>query len=168
MSERIDLSATLRSLPAQAITPEGFEPFGQVIFATPDGKPYDATDAQLHLSHGIPRFYIMRLHHRGRQFSHMTRHRQCTQCLGALAEQAWLIAVARPAEADQPALNNITAFQIPGNCFIKLNRGTWHAGPYFDQDSIDFYNLELSNTNIIDHQTCDLLNTYGVEFQIAV
>jgi ureidoglycolate hydrolase len=168
MSERIDLSATLRSLSAQAITPESFKPFGQVIFATPDGKPYDATDAQLHLSQGIPRFYIMRLDHRGTQFSHMTRHRQCTQCLGALVGQAWLIAVARPTESDQPALGDIIAFQIPGNCFIKLNQGTWHAGPYFEQDYIDFYNLELSDTNTTDHQTCDLVNTYGVEFQIAV
>jgi ureidoglycolate hydrolase len=167
MSERIDLSITLRSLPAIAITPEGFEPFGQVIFATPDGKPYDVEDAQLHLSQGTPRFYIMRLHHRGQQFSQITRHRQCTQCLGALSGQDWLMAVARDNGTHQPALNDIAAFQIPGNCFIKLNRGTWHAGPYFEQDYIDFYNLELSDTNITDHQTCDLAHAYGMKFQIA-
>ncbi|XP_024517675.1 uncharacterized protein LOC9657510 [Selaginella moellendorffii] len=36
----------------------------------------------------------------------------------------------------------------------KLNEGTWHAGPLFgDRDSMVFYNLELSDTNVVDHTT---------------
>jgi ureidoglycolate hydrolase len=158
---------TVQQLPAQLITPDNFRPHGQVIFATPDGKSFDQADAQLHLSEGIPRFYIMRLQQRGRCFSRITRHQRCTQCLGSLEGREWLIAVAPSADASCPDPTTIKAFQIPGNCFIKLEVGTWHAGPYFDQDAIDFYNLELIDTNLTDHQTCNLRETYGLEFEIV-
>jgi len=159
---------TIIQLPAQPITSENFCPFGQVIFASPDGKAYDAEDAQLCLDRGIPRFYIMQLHKRGRRFSQITRHQQCTQCLGSLNGEDWLIAVAPPGHAKTPALDAIVAFQIPGNCFIKLAIGTWHAGPYFEQETIEFYNLELSDTNITDHDTCNLNDCYGAEFEILL
>ncbi|MEB3211931.1 MAG: ureidoglycolate lyase [Leptolyngbyaceae bacterium] len=154
-------------VPAEPITPENFEPFGQVIFASEDGKAFDHTDAQLELDKGTPRFYIMRLSHRGRTFSKITRHEQCTQCLGSLEGKPWLMAVAPTGEAARPQPSDIQAFQIPGNCFIKLHVGTWHAGPYFDGDSVDFYNLELSDTNIVDHDTCDLKESYGLVFEIT-
>lgn len=157
----------LQPLLAQPITPAGFRPFGQVITASPDGKAFDQSDAQLQLSQGTPRFYIMRLQQRGLQFSRITRHLQCTQCLGSLAGQEWLIAVAPPGESMQPDPESIVAFRIPGDCFIKLEVGTWHAGPYFEQDHIDFYNLELSDTNLVDHHTCDLRSTYGIEFVLT-
>ena len=160
-------SPTVRSLPAQPLTSDAFRPFGQVIAAIPDGKSFDRDDAQLVLDRGTPRFYIMRLTQRGRRFSHITRHQHCTQCLGSLAGQPWLIAVAPPSPADRPSLTAITAFQVPGDCFIKLELGTWHAGPYFDQPSIDFYNLELSDTNFSDHQTCDLLTTDNTLIEIV-
>ena len=38
--------------------------------------------------------------------------------------------------------------------FIKLHQATWHAGPFFlEAQHMDFYNLELSDTNIADHFT---------------
>ncbi len=159
-------SKTIQQLQAQWVTPENFRPYGQVIFASEDGKSYDAEDAQLNLQNGIPRFYIMRLHKRGRKFHKITRHVQCTQCLGSLEGKDWLIAVAPPSDAEQPALEEIIAFRIPGNCFIKLEVGTWHAGPYFEQDFVDFYNLELSDTNIIDHFTHNFLTSHQLEFEI--
>jgi ureidoglycolate hydrolase len=158
---------TVQKLSAQTITPEAFRPYGQVIFATPDGKMFDGDDAQLQLSPGIPRFYIMRLQHRGRSFSQITRHQRCTQCLGSLAGQEWLLAVAPPSDADCPTPDSIVAFRIPGSCFVKLEVGTWHAGPYFDQTAVDFYNLELSDTNLVDHQTCSLLEQYGLTFEVV-
>ena len=157
---------TLVQLSAQLITPENFQAYGQVIFASPDGKSYDAEDAQLCLNHGIPRFYIMQLHKRGFKFSSITRHQRCTQCLGSLEGKEWLMAVAPPGLAEKPAIESIAAFRIPGNCFIKLEVGTWHAGPYFEQELIEFYNLELSDTNITDHDTCNLNKSYGREFEI--
>jgi ureidoglycolate hydrolase len=158
---------TVQQLQAEWVTPENFRPYGQVIFASKDGKSYDAEDAQLNLQNGTPRFYIMRLHLRGRKFHTITRHVQCTQCLGSLEGKDWLIAVAPPNnKADEPALEDIAAFRIPGNCFIKLEVGTWHAGPYFEHDFVDFYNLELSDTNIVDHFTHDFLKSHQLQFEM--
>ncbi len=74
--------------------------------------------------------------------------------------------VAAPSESPVPRWEDIQIFRIPGNCFVKLDVGTWHAGPFFDADQVDFYNLELSDTNIVDHETCNLLEHYGIEFEI--
>lgn len=156
----------VKPLIAQPITPETFQPFGQVIFATEDGAAYGPDNAQLQLDKGIPRFYIMRLERPGCRFTQITRHQHCTQCLGALAGKSWFMAVAPPGKANKPELDEITAFQIPGDCFIKLEVGTWHAGPHFDTDFIDFYNLELADTNQMDHDTCNLLALYKVELHI--
>ena len=160
-------ASSLQPLPTPVITTASFRPFGQLIVARQDGQPYGPEDAQLQLQPGIPRFYIMRLLNRGRRFHRITRHQQCTQCLGSLEGQEWLLAVAPPGAEPCPPCHAIVAFRIPGNCFIKLHVGTWHAGPYFDQAAIDFYNLELSDTNLVDHDTCDLLKTYNVEFELV-
>jgi ureidoglycolate hydrolase len=42
-------------LQAQLITLEAFEPFGQLIGPTHDGKEFDQEDAQLVLDKGTPR-----------------------------------------------------------------------------------------------------------------
>jgi ureidoglycolate hydrolase len=160
-------TTTVRSLIAQPITPEAFQPYGQVISATADGQPFDQQDAQLVLDRGIPRFYIMRLHHKPRRFHRITRHQQCTQCLGSLEGQEWFLAVAPPSAEPEPDVEAIAAFRIAGNCFVKLHLGTWHAGPYFDAEMVDFYNLELSDTNINDHFTYDLKTEEGLEFAIT-
>ena len=163
----MNTATTLQQLQAQWVTPDNFQRYGQMIWASEDGKSYDAEDAQLNLQNGTPRFYIMRLHHKGRKFHKITRHVQCTQCLGSLEGKDWLIAVAPPNEAQQPALEEISAFRIPGNCFIKLEMGTWHAGPYFEHDFVDFYNLELSDTNVVDHFTHNFLQSNQLEFEIV-
>jgi ureidoglycolate hydrolase len=155
-----------RSLKTQLVTAENFQPYGELITASDDGKAFDDRDAQLNLENGIPRFYIMRLHKRGRKFHRITRHQMCTQCLGSLAGKDWLIAVAPASEKTKPDLEEIVAFRIPGDCFIKLEVGTWHAGPYFDYDLVDFYNLELSDTNVVDHFTHDFLASDGIEFEL--
>ena len=167
MVDSASRSHTVRQLVAQDITPSNFQPFGQALFAIEDGAAYSDADAQLDLSQGTPRFYIMRLHQQGLRFQTITRHRRCTQCLGSLAGQSWYIAVAPPSGSiDQPDLKQMQAFRVPGDCFIKLDVGTWHAGPYFEADTVDFYNLELSNTNIVDHQTCNLVAVHQLEFEI--
>ena len=132
-----------------------------------DGKPYDSEDAQLKLDGGIPRFYIMQLERKGRRFDRITRHLSCTQCLGALEGKEWLMAVATACEGSAPDPEQIRAFRIPGDCFIKLEVGTWHAGPLFETDVINFYNLELSDTNVVDHDTCDLTQVHGIAFEIV-
>ncbi|WP_293341577.1 ureidoglycolate lyase [Microcoleus sp. CAWBG58] len=163
----MSVSISTKQLLAQWVTPENFRGYGQVISASVDGKFFDVEDAQLSLQNGIPRFYIMRLHQKGRKFGKITRHVKCTQCLGSLEGKDWLMAVAPPGEGDKPSLEDIVAFRIPGNCFIKLDVGTWHAGPYFDADFVDFYNLELSDTNVVDHFSFDFVKHHNLEFDIV-
>ncbi|WP_124970744.1 ureidoglycolate lyase [Aphanothece sacrum] len=159
---------TLKQLPAIEITSDNFKPYGQLIIPSKDGKIYDETDAQLNLANGIPRFYIMHLKKRGRQFNHITRHGQCTQCLGSLEGKEWLMAFAPPENKNYPDIMQLKAFKIPGNCFIKLEVGTWHAGPHFDHDFVDFYNLELSDTNVIDHFTYNFNEQDHLRFEIVL
>lgn len=164
MSESVSQPVVTQTLKAEWITPEAFRPYGQVIVASPDGKSYDQDDAQLRLEQGIPRFYIMRLEYKEPLVSRITRHLKCTQCLGSLEGKEWLLAVAPPTSTPYPDLDAITAFRIPGNCFIKLHVGTWHAGPYFTSAWVDFYNLELHDTNVTDQDTWDLSLHHGIAF----
>ena len=64
-----------QQIPAIPITESNFAPYGQLITATPDGKVFDETDAVLNLQNGIPRFYIMRLQHRGSWYLMRTKQR---------------------------------------------------------------------------------------------
>lgn len=158
----------LKKIEAQWITKEKFKPYGQLIHPTPDHKSYDRHDAQLDLSNGIPRFYIMHLEKRGCEFSQINRHLLCTQCLGSLEGKDWLMAVAPFSGENEPDLSQLTAFRIPGNCFIKLELGTWHAGPLFYHDFVDFYNLELSDTNEVDFHTHDFAAKNNLKFEILL
>ncbi|MFN7660685.1 MAG: ureidoglycolate lyase, partial [Dolichospermum sp.] len=154
-------------LASQLITPENFQAYGQVIYAIGDRNIFDQEDAQLNLQNGIPRFYIMRLQQKGRKFHHITRHVKCTQCLGSLDGKDWFMVVCPPNNhINEPELSKIAAFHIPGNCFIKLDVGTWHAGPYIDHEFVDFYNLELSDTNVVDHFTHNYLKSHNLSFEI--
>lgn len=157
---------------ATPITRADFAPFGELIEPIEDGVPFSAADARLDLTQGTPRLYIMRLPKRGRVFRQITRHRGVTQCLAAMQGKSWLIAVAPPGEVDdpnaEPALEDIRAFRIPGTVAIKLHRGTWHAGPFFDhEDEISFLNLELSDTNEVDHQSSQLARRFGHALRFA-
>jgi ureidoglycolate lyase len=162
----------LVELPVHPLEPAAFAPFGQVVAPTFDGKDFDADDAQLELSRGIPRFYIMSLSHRALSFRVITRHLAVTQVLASVGGQPWLIAVAPPQDPDDPAKMPdpaaITAFRVPGTLAIKLHRSTWHAGPFFEAEQVDFFNLELRDTNQTDHFSCQLDRTYGLEFRFAV
>jgi len=147
-------------------TPQTFSRYGQVIMPMEDGVRFGPDDAQLDLTKGTPRFYSMQLFNRGIVFRHITRHKQVTQCLGSMLGTAWMIGVAEADDRSKtPRLDTLATFLVQGDRFIKLNRGTWHAGPYFTAASALFYNLELSDTNLTDHDTCDLAETYGVEFE---
>ncbi|PWA46071.1 hypothetical protein CTI12_AA512450 [Artemisia annua] len=168
-------AAVVKLKPIEA-TPETFKEFGQVIEASADGEEFGPHDAQLDLSQGTPRFYIMHLQDRALEFSKITHHSSVTQCLGSISGGVWYLGVAKPSIVDPnkenkggnvvqsrsghffvpPAVEGVQVFKISGPKFLKLNRGTWHAGPLFKPDTtMDFYNLELSNTNVVDHTTHD-------------
>ncbi|CAK9139750.1 unnamed protein product [Ilex paraguariensis] len=165
------LSPAVVKLDLIEATPETFKEFGQVIEASPDGEEFGPRDAQLDLSQGIPRFHIMHLEDRKLKFSSITHHASVTQCLGSIGGHVWYLGVARTSIVEDPseikgvngaevvksrcghfylppAVDDVLVFRVSGPKFLKLNRGTWHAGPLFKEDSMDFYNLELSNTNV--------------------
>lgn len=150
------------ALRVEALSPEGFTPYGEVIAPLDDGARSD--DAALDLSGGRPRFYIMRLAARPLSFDAITRHRRVTQCLAAVGGGDWLLAVAPPDGPDEPDAvpdeTRLKAFRVPGDRAVKLHRGTWHAGPFFEGDAMSFFNLELDDTNEVDHHTARLARTY--------
>src|ERR1700688_4978622 len=167
-----DPNIVVRDLPVQSITRESFAPFGDLIPPANDGAPFGSDDAKLDLAGGIPRLYIMRLPRRGLVVRQITRHRRVTQCLAAMGGKSWLIAVAPPKELDrptaEPALTDIVGFLVPGTVAVKLHRGTWHAGPFFEDEEISFLNLELSDTNEADHQNSHLVERFGCALRFAV
>lgn len=159
-------------LPVQPLAPEAFAPFGQVIAPIRDGKVYGPDDAQLDINRGIPRFYIMALKGpRPPTFRYITRHLAVTQCLASCGSKPWLIAVAPPNDPDSPDAKpdptQVRAFHVPGTLGIKLHRSTWHVGPFYAGDAADFFNLELSNTNQVDHHPVKLDKEFGVEFRLT-
>jgi ureidoglycolate hydrolase len=157
-------------IPVQPLTADAFTPYGTVISPTEDGTEFGPHDAVLKLSAGTPRFYAMRLPNRGLLITRITRHRHVTQVLASASNTPWLIAVAPPPSDDvsdaKPAIAEIRAFHIPGDTAIMLHQGTWHAGPLFQSFEEKFFNLELSDTNITDHWTCDLSKTYGITLRL--
>jgi len=98
----------------------------------------------------------MRIPSKGLSFDRITYHKLVTQCLGGLSSEPWYIAVAAPTGSVEafPRAEDIVAFRVPPGTFLKLREGTWHAGPLFSgPQHMDFYNLELSDTNVVDHNT---------------
>jgi ureidoglycolate hydrolase len=163
--------AALHKIPIRTLDPASFAPYGQVVTARraggqgvgvahdPMGGP---EEAQLVLSHGQPRVWIMKLPKIGVRFRRIARHRKVTQCLGAMGGKDWLIGVAPPgdlSDAGRPRLDDVVGFRVPGDCVIKLHVATWHAGPHFTHDEADFFNLEMMDTNQADFHAVDL----GVE-----
>ena len=163
----------IRKLAPIPLTRENFAPYGEAILPAPDGAPLPGHEAEgLDLSRGTPRFYVMRLDGRGLEFRAITRHRRVTQCLAATRGQDWYLGVAPPKGLDdpdaKPALADIVAFKVPGGIAIKLHAGTWHAGPFFQAPAMDFFNLELADTNEVDHHTVALDREYGATFEFVV
>lgn len=158
----------IRDLPVMTLTPEAFAPYGTVIPPMEDGTAFGPGDAALNFGGGVPRFYTMRLPNRGMVISRITRHRQVTQVLGSAGGMPWLIAVAPPAAGDEtePAPEDIRAFRIPGDTAIMLMRGAWHAGPLFEAPQAAFFNLELSDTNLTDHWSCNLAQRYDLTLRL--
>jgi ureidoglycolate lyase len=167
-TEKVDF--TTANLAAQELTPEAFAPFGTVIAPEDDGAPAEGQVSPLDLSGGRPRFYAMRLPPRGLLVKEITRHVRTTQALASVGGHTWFIAVAPPSHLDDPAaepnIEDIKAFRIPGDRGIVLHKGTWHAGPHFEGGSQSFFNLELMDTNVVDHHTCKLTERYGQALQI--
>lgn len=162
--------AALTDLPIEPLSARDFAPFGTVIAARDGDAPFGPEDAQLELSAGTPRFSIMRIPGRGLIVKGITRHRACTQVLASVGGEPWILMVAPPKALDDPAaepvLADLRAFAVPGDVAVMLHRGSWHAGPLFEGGARSFFNLELADTNIADHQTCLLTERYGTAMRL--
>ncbi|UUX95418.1 ureidoglycolate lyase [Aquabacterium sp. J223] len=159
-------------LPVEPVTAAAFAPYGTLIDAADDGKLFGPDEAQLVLDRGTPRFYVMTLKRRELGFRHITRHLAVTQCLASVGGAPWLLAVAPPDAPDDPAavpdLQRLRAFRIEGTQAVMLGRSVWHAGPFFQQPTQGFFNLELADTNQVDHHNCELDRRFGVRVRFAV
>ena len=146
--------------------------YGTLVEPTEDGAAFGAMDAALHLTGGKPRFYIMRLKKRTMAVTRITRHLAVTQALASLNGKSWYVLLAPPDKPDdahaQPDISRLQAFCITGSQALVLHRSTWHAGPYFVEDEVDFVNLELSDTNIVDHHTTRLDSEFGLIAHIVI
>jgi ureidoglycolate hydrolase len=131
-----------------------FEQFGTAILPVDDMTPHSSCDAELKFNGDNLRYYVMRLRRRAAVLGSMTRHSQATQCLGSADAQPWWLAVAA-AKLRSEQLDDSTVKLVrvePGEA-VKLHQGTWHAGPFFVAPTALFFNLELSDTNLIDHNS---------------
>lgn len=76
-------------------------------------------------------------------------HEEC--CVQDRVPCCRYMAVAEPG-LEKLAVEDIHIFKVPFGVFIKMHAGTWHAGPHFEGlPHMDFYNLELADTNQVDH-----------------
>jgi len=100
-------------------------------------------------------------------FRRITQHLRSTQTLAGTGNSPWYLALAPAGELKAEA---IVAFEISPPAAVSLHVGTWHSGPYFHEEERDFYNLELSDTYVNDHDTADFRFTEpgreALEFQI--
>jgi ureidoglycolate lyase len=169
---RAATEARFVDLPVEPIGTEAFAPYGTLIESAEDGKLFGPDEAQLVLDRGTPRFYIMTLKRREFGFRHITRHLSVTQCLASVGGRPWLIAVAPPETPDDasalPDISRLRAFRIEGHQAIMLGRSTWHAGPFFEDETLGFFNLELADTNQVDHHSCYLDRSFGLRYRFSL
>jgi len=104
-----------------------------------------------------PRFYCMLVppHESPLIVRAITRHKRCTQalCQAGGGTEPWFIALAMPG-APLRCASEVVVFSVTPPAALALHVGTWHAGPLFTAGGErPFYNLELSDTNVSDHET---------------
>jgi ureidoglycolate lyase len=124
---------------AQVVTPEGFEPFGEMLTTSGSPLPHvygDTMDVYRtgRLESDTPVEYIM-TRYRLREFrvQFLERHHRLTQTFIPLEDNPFVVAVAAAdAELDNgvPRVDDVHAFVVPGDAAVNLRRGTWHEVPF--------------------------------------
>jgi ureidoglycolate hydrolase len=108
-------------------------------------------ELQLEINRGTPRYYIFRKEERTLNFHKITYHEQVTQCLASVQNSPWYIVVAKANFRidNPPSLNDLVAFKVTGGTIVKLNMGTWHAGPLFQVNVVTFIKMNRKRKLII-------------------
>ena len=153
----MDHETTQRLRPISSET-SGLERCGTVLRPQDDPAFFGSSDAELHFdAAGRPRFYVMRIRRRPPVLQAMTRHHRVSQCLGSADAQPWWLAMAPPTDSGSPPhASSIALIKFQAGEGFKLHPGTWHAGPFVQEQSALFFNLELRTTNEDDHNSLAL------------
>ena len=97
---------------------------------------------------------IKRLHPQHRP---QNQHHRVSQCLGSADAQPWWLAMAPSTDSGcPPPASSIALIKFQAGEAFKLHPGTWHAGPFVQEQSALFFNLELRTTNEDDHNSLAL------------
>ena len=155
--DEMDHEGTQRLTPIASDSP-WLERCGTLLRPQSDPALFGPADADLYFAaDGQPRFYVMRIRRRPPVLKSMTRHHRVSQCLGSADAHPWWLAMAPSTDSGcPPPASSIALIKFQAGEAFKLHPGTWHAGPFVQEQSALFFNLELRTTNEDDHNSLAL------------
>ena len=127
------------TIAARVVTPESFEPFGEMLTTSGSPLPHvygDALDvyrAGRFESDAPVEFILTRYRLRELRVQFLERHHRLTQTFIPLEGKPFVVAVAAadaPLENGIPRPRDVKAFVVPGDAAVNLHRGTWHEVPF--------------------------------------
>lgn len=156
------------ALPVEPLTAEAFAAFGDVIEATSAARHHPINDGLAERYHdlarldtqaggGRPLLNIFRAKGQAlpRRIEALERHRLGSQAFVALSPQRFLVVVAPPADAPDPA--QLRAFLASPGQGVNYAAGTWHH-PLIALDSGgDFLVIDRGDPGEVDDCTCAAL-----------
>jgi ureidoglycolate lyase len=139
---------------AEPLTKDAFKPFGQVV---------GMDDIHMELRDGEQfRLGIIHLRNHGYRITSLNHHRNSTQALVPLANQACVVVVAPPGTTFREAsdLKQVRAFLCDGSAGINIGLHTWHQallpiGPEIKMVNIQGVNSEHDTYNCNFEQDLD-------------
>ena len=148
------------SLTVQAMTPESFAPYGEIVG--------ERGDIKLDFDGGQASVAAQTVEARPMTFDFLGRHQRSEQFFVPLGGTKSVIAVAPPSENGEalPDLTKLVAFLVDGSCAFKLHRGTWHASAFPLAKNASFLVLDRENTLEEDYDLRDLKTALGVVVEI--
>ncbi len=130
----------IHTLPIHKLTAEDFAPFGKLL--SPEGRerlPINTYGDKLNLyresfeSDQPIEWFIVQGIKRDMQALFLERHMLLTQAFVPMNGDGFVTIVARPEAREENgmiAVDEMRAFQVPGNTAIQIHRGTWHENPF--------------------------------------
>jgi ureidoglycolate lyase len=156
---------TRRSLPVQVPTPENFASFGKIL--TAEGRPrlpVNTYGDKLDLYREVfetdqpIEWFIVEGRSRWNGVLFLERHMQLSQAFIPLGGQGFYTVVAQPGAVDENgfiALDEIKAFNVPGDMAIQLHRGTWHENPMPSGNEMSLLVTSHANLTLAHQQNPD-------------
>jgi ureidoglycolate lyase len=124
---------TTRQVRVQALTPEAFAPFGEII--DPGGRPPDIETkvnrywdgaARLECTSRAIQVGFLTAYLRPLRVDWMERHLEATQAFIPLEGRPSVFALSPPSPKLHPDLDRLAAFLLDGRRGVNLHVGTWH------------------------------------------